>query len=74
MGIETLALPPLGTGAGNLDAELVAGVMFQVLREHMENEEYPREVIVMVTTDYDLQAFTSHLGEASSEAHEPALD
>jgi O-acetyl-ADP-ribose deacetylase (regulator of RNase III) len=74
MGIETLALPPLGTGAGNLDAELVAGLMFQVLRDHMENEEYPREVIVMVTTDYDLQAFTSHLGEKSSEAHEPALD
>lgn len=28
MGIETLALPPLGTGAGNLDAEAADGVLW----------------------------------------------
>ncbi len=61
MDIETLALPPLGTGAGNLDAETAADVMFEVLRGHMENEEYPREVTVMVATQYELQAFASHL-------------
>ena len=61
MDIETLALPPLGTGAGNLDAETAADVMFEVLRGHMEGEEYPQEVTVMVTTQYELQAFASHL-------------
>ena len=61
MDIETLALPPLGTGAGNLDAETAADVMFEVLRGHMEGEEYPREVTVMVATQYELQAFASHL-------------
>ena len=61
MDIETLALPPLGTGAGNLDAETAADVMFEVLRGHMEGEEYPREVIVMVATQHELQAFASHL-------------
>jgi len=66
MDIETLALPPLGTGAGNLDAEEAADVMFEVLRGHMENEEYPREVTVMVATEYELQAFASRL--------EPAVD
>jgi O-acetyl-ADP-ribose deacetylase (regulator of RNase III) len=61
MDIETLALPPLGTGAGNLDAETAADVMFEVLRGHMEGEEYPREVTVMVASQYELQAFASHL-------------
>ena len=63
MGIETLALPPLGTGAGNLDAEAAADVMCEVLRGHMQNEEYPREITVMVATDYELQAFASRLEE-----------
>lgn len=74
MGVETLALPPLGTGAGNFDAESAAGLMFEVLRGHMENEEYPREVTVMVTTEYDLQAFASRLGEANAGTREPAVD
>ena len=63
MGIETMAIPPLGTGAGNLDAETSADLMFEVLRGHMEKEEYPREVTVMVTTEYELQAFVSRLAQ-----------
>ena len=63
MGIESLALPPLGTGAGNLDAEAAADVMCEVLRDHMRTEEYPREITVMVTTDYELQAFVTRLEE-----------
>jgi O-acetyl-ADP-ribose deacetylase (regulator of RNase III) len=63
MGIETMAIPPLGTGAGNLDAETSADVMFEVLRGHMEEEEYPREVTVMVTTEYELQTFASRLAQ-----------
>ena len=63
MGIETMAIPPLGTGAGNLDAEVAADVMFEVLRGHMEDEEYPREVTVMVITEYELQAFASRLAQ-----------
>ncbi len=63
MGIETMALPPLGTGAGNLDAEAAADVMFEVLRGHMGNEEYPREVTVMVATEYELQVFASRLAK-----------
>jgi O-acetyl-ADP-ribose deacetylase (regulator of RNase III) len=66
MDIETLALPPLGMGAGNLDAEGAADVMFEVLHGHMESEEYPREVTVVVATDYELEAFASRF--------EPAVD
>ena len=74
MGIETLALPPLGTGAGNLDAEAAADVMCEVLRGHMQNEEYPREITVMVATDYELQAFASRLEEPSAGVREQAVD
>jgi O-acetyl-ADP-ribose deacetylase (regulator of RNase III) len=74
MDIETLALPPLGTGPGNLDAEVAADVMFEVLRGHMESEEYPREVTVMVATEYELQAFVSRLGKSSTQVREPAVD
>ncbi len=63
MDIETLALPPLGTGAGNLDAEAAADVMCEVLRDHMQHEEYPREITVMVATDYELHVFASRLEE-----------
>ncbi len=74
MDIETLALPPLGTGAGNLDAEAVAEVMLEVLREHMEREEYPREVTVMVATEYELQAFATRLEKPNARVREPAVD
>ena len=63
MGIETMAMPPLGTGAGNLDADVAADVMFEVLRGHMEDEEYPREITVMVATEYELQLFASRLSQ-----------
>ena len=61
MGIATMAIPPLGTGAGNLDAEVAADVMFEVLRGHMEDEACPQDVTVMVTTEYELETFASHL-------------
>ncbi len=64
MDVETLALPPLGTGAGNLHVDAAAEVMFEVLRGHMEGEEYPQEVTVMVASEYELQAFASRLEPA----------
>lgn len=74
LGVETLALPPLGTGAGNLDAEAAADVMAQVLREHLEREEYPKQVIVMVTTDYELQVFATRLKELDDDREESSGD
>lgn len=74
MGIETLALPPLGTGAGNLDAEAAAGVMFEVLHEHLEDDEYPKRVTVIVATEYEWEAFASHLVESGEEEPEATVD
>jgi len=59
--VDTLALSPLGTGAGHLDAETVARVMMQVLWTHLEDAHYPKEIIVVVNGDYEEEAFTREL-------------
>lgn len=60
-GIETVAMPPLGTGAGNLDAEDVAGVMIEVLQEHGARCEFPRRVTIVADNDYEEEAFARRL-------------
>ncbi len=62
LGVETLALPLLGTGAGNLDAEAAANAMVPVIREHLDEEEYPKDVIVMVANEYERDTFEARLG------------
>jgi O-acetyl-ADP-ribose deacetylase (regulator of RNase III) len=61
LGIDTLALAPLGTGAGNLDTEAAADVMLEVIGEHANEQEHPKEVVIMVANDYDRDVFTSRL-------------
>lgn len=55
--LEALALPPLGTGAGNLDAQEAAAVMVPILADHLLNSENPRDVTVVVGTDYERDVF-----------------
>jgi O-acetyl-ADP-ribose deacetylase (regulator of RNase III) len=56
-GIETLAVPPLGTGAGNLDAEDSASVMVPVLLEHMKDADFPAHVSIVVESEYEYDVF-----------------
>lgn len=56
-GIDSLAIPPMGTGAGNLDAEDAASVMVPVLLEHMRDAEHPASVSIVVESDYEYEAF-----------------
>ncbi len=56
-GLETLALPPLGTGAGNMDAGEAAAVMVPLISDHLRNSENPREVLVVVGTGYERDVF-----------------
>ncbi len=57
-GVESLGVPPLGVGAGNLDAEVSARVMCAVLRDHLERNPLPREVVVAVASCYEEDVFT----------------
>lgn len=74
--IETVAMPPLGTGAGNLDAEDAAQTMVPTLIEHMRESSYPREVEICVDSDYEHEAFERTLARhrPSSSAASPSDD
>lgn len=56
-GIETLAVPPIGTGAGNLDAEEVSELMVPILLDHMAEAKYPAHVILVTDSEYERAAF-----------------
>ena len=60
-GIETVALPPIGTGAGNLDAEEVAQLMVPVMFDHMQAAQYPSAVVLVAENDYERNAFEQML-------------
>ncbi len=62
--IESLALPPLGTGAGNLDAETAADLMVPILQEWLQTEPFPRHVSIVVESDYDLDVFERRVRQA----------
>ncbi len=57
-GVRELALPPLGTGAGNFDVESSAQIVLPLLREHLGGAEHPSELVVAVTDDYEAEAFS----------------
>jgi O-acetyl-ADP-ribose deacetylase (regulator of RNase III) len=58
-GIESVAMAPLGTGAGNLDAEESAEAMLPVLARHLQASSYPSRVTVVVENDYQQAAFAA---------------
>jgi len=59
--IDNIAVVPLGTGAGNLDAEQAAEVMVPVLAEHVEQGGPPSRIVIVVETEYEREAFVRRL-------------
>ena len=56
-GIESLALPPLGVGAGNLEVEESAKVIVDVIRNHVSEGVPPLEFEIVVESDYEASVF-----------------
>ncbi|MGQ0816094.1 MAG: macro domain-containing protein [Gemmatimonadota bacterium] len=56
-GVETLALPAIGTGAGNLDAEDVAQLMIPILLDHMAEARFPARAVLVADSAYEQAAF-----------------
>ncbi len=56
-GLETLALPPLGTGAGNLDAETSASLMVPIILDHLRAFDHPGRVTIVVGSEYEEDVF-----------------
>ncbi|MGH7469795.1 MAG: macro domain-containing protein, partial [Longimicrobiales bacterium] len=47
-GVESVSVAPLGTGAGNLDAEEAAAEMIPILLEHLQSGDHPACIDVVV--------------------------
>lgn len=60
-GVESVALPPMGIGAGSLEAETAARIVVSVLRAFLESCESLREATIMVANEYEKAAFESVL-------------
>jgi O-acetyl-ADP-ribose deacetylase (regulator of RNase III) len=73
-GIQRVAMAPLGTGAGNLDADEAASIMIPVLIEQMKAGSPPAEVDIYVDSEYEQEVFQRHLVLHSgrrADAHGP---
>lgn len=56
-GIRRLTMVPFGLGAGNLDIDGSAQVMVSALREHGQRCAMPHEVVFVVESDAEAEAF-----------------
>ena len=63
--IGTLALPPLGTGAGQLSIEDAADALLPALEEHLRNAQHPSNVFIVVETDLEREVFETRLARGS---------
>lgn len=69
--IDSVAIAPLGTGAGNLDAEEAAAVMIPVLMDHFGAARHPSRVVLVVEDAYQQTVFgaaTARLGAGGAES------
>jgi O-acetyl-ADP-ribose deacetylase (regulator of RNase III) len=67
-GLESLAIPPLGTGAGNLDVEESANETVSIIRQHFEEFDHPREVTILVATAFEEGVFKGVVERSGPQA------
>lgn len=68
--IESVALTPLGTGAGNLDAEESAAAMVPVIAEHLRQAGRPVRVVIRVEDSYQEAAFLGAVARSTGRGSE----
>jgi O-acetyl-ADP-ribose deacetylase (regulator of RNase III) len=71
-GVDTMAMPVLGIGAGNLSVEESAEVMIPLIEEHIRCSEHPQLVTVVVSSEYEEEVFNraAELARRQSSAWE----
>ena len=55
--MESLSLPPLGLGAGALEPEDWGSLLVEVLADHLREQEPPRELVIVVESDFEEDLF-----------------
>lgn len=71
-GVGSLALPPLGMGAGLTEPEVAARRLVEILHEHLEGDDPPRRLTVVVDTPYEKDLFVRTVEELDGWADRPA--
>lgn len=66
-GVESLALPPLGVGAGNLEVEESAKVIVDVIRNHVSEGAPPLVFEIVVDSDYEESVFAALAAQATAQ-------
>lgn len=66
-GIRSVALAPLGVGAGNLDAEESAAAMLPVLVDHVRATGHLERVVLVVEDAYQEAAFAAAVASFAKE-------
>ena len=66
--LESLALPPLGMGAGMMDATEPARTMLEILFNHLAEGKKPLDLRIVVESEYEEDVFT-RLIERMAEDH-----
>jgi O-acetyl-ADP-ribose deacetylase len=66
-GIRSVAMAPLGTGAGNLDAEESATAMLPVLVDHMRSTDHIEKAVLVVEDAYQETAFRAAVARFAGE-------
>jgi len=67
-GVEVLAMPVLGAGAGHLSAEESAQIMVPMIHEHLARSQHPREILLAVASDYEEDVFLRAVELAQRQA------
>jgi O-acetyl-ADP-ribose deacetylase (regulator of RNase III) len=58
---RAVAVPPMGLGPGNLELEVSAEIICDVLHSHLPAHEFPSEVTIVVERDEDKTVFEHFL-------------
>jgi len=65
-GVDHLAVPPFGLGAGNLDVEESAGAMLDVIHRHLRAGRSPSGITIVVENDHEADAFLIRLSRTAA--------
>ncbi len=66
LGLESLALPPLGTGIGHLDAETCALAMLEMLFFHLDEGQPPLDMRIVAGSAYEQGVFEQMVADMTS--------
>jgi len=66
-GVASLAVPPLGLGAGLAEPEVAARALVEILANHVDEGRAPLDLTIVVTSSFEQELFERLVEEAARE-------